>query len=98
MCTRSSAHPPALGSTRLRGLRPHHLETVYDRMLHPTDRRRALSPNTVYEGHPIIRGALDGAARRGLIEPERRVVVAHQGCIGEHAEAPPVHAHDEVEH
>lgn len=36
---------PALGTTRLRGLRPHHLETLYDRMLHPGDSRRALAVN-----------------------------------------------------
>ena len=32
---------PALGTTRLRVLRPHHLETLYDWMLRPGDGRRA---------------------------------------------------------
>jgi len=58
---------PALGSTRLRALRAQHLEKLYDSMLHPSDGSRALAPKTVYEVHLIIRGALDDAVRRGLI-------------------------------
>jgi len=58
---------PALGTTRLRGLRAHHLESLYDRMLHPADGRRALAPKTVYEVHLIIRSALRDAVRRGLV-------------------------------
>jgi integrase len=58
---------PTLGTTRLRGLRPHHLEVLYDRMLHPSDGRRALAPKSVDEVHLIIRGALGEAVRRGLI-------------------------------
>jgi DNA-binding transcriptional MerR regulator len=45
-------------TTRLRGLRPLHLETLYDRMLHPGDGQRALAPKTVDEVHLIIRVAL----------------------------------------
>lgn len=67
---------PALGTTRLRGLRPHHLETLYDRMLHPGDSRRALAPKSVYEVHLIIRGALGDAVRRGLIT-HNVALVAH---------------------
>lgn len=67
---------PALGTTRLRGLRPGHLETLYDRMLHPSDGRRALAPKTVYEVHLIIRGALGDAVRRGLIS-RNLALVAH---------------------
>src|SRR5687767_7533103 len=67
---------PALGSTRLRALRPHHLEKLYDRMLHPSDGSRALAPKTVYEVHLIIRGALDDAVRRGLIN-RNVALIAH---------------------
>jgi integrase len=67
---------PALGMIRLRGLRPHHLETLYDRMLHPGDGRRALSPKSVYEVHLNIRGALGDAVRRGLIT-RNVALVAH---------------------
>jgi len=42
----------------MRRLRAHHLEALYDRMLHPTDGQRALAPKTVLEIHLIIRGAL----------------------------------------
>jgi integrase len=58
---------PALGRIGLRRLRPHHLEALYDRLLHPRDERAALAPKTVYEIHLIIRGALGDAVRRGLI-------------------------------
>jgi integrase len=67
---------PALGSIRLRGLRPHHLESLYDKMLHPSDGRRALAPKSVYEVHLIIRGALGDAVRRGLIT-RNVALVAH---------------------
>jgi integrase len=67
---------PALGTTRLRRLRPHHLETLYDRMLHPSDGRRALAPKSVYEVHLIIRGALRDAVRLGLIS-RNVALVAH---------------------
>ena len=58
---------PALGRTRLRRLRPQHLERLYDSMLNPTDGRRPLAPKTVYEVHLIIRGPLADAVRRGLV-------------------------------
>jgi len=58
---------PALGRKRLRRLRPADLERLYDSMLHPTKGTRPLSPKTVYEVHLIIRGALDHAVRRGLV-------------------------------
>jgi integrase len=67
---------PALGTTRLRGLRPHHLETLYDRMLHPSDDRRPLAPKSVYEVHLIIRAALSDAVRRGLVT-RNVALVAH---------------------
>lgn len=58
---------PRVGHLRIRRLRAHHLETLYDRMLHPTDGRRPLAPKTVLEIHLIIRGALKDAANRGLV-------------------------------
>ena len=65
---------PALGRKRLRRLRPEHLERLYESMLHPTDNTQALAPKTVYEVHLIIRGALDHAVRRGLVN--RNVALA----------------------
>jgi integrase len=67
---------PALGRVGLRRLRPHHLEALYDRLLHPTDGSAALAPKTVYEIHLVIRGALDDAVRRGLIT-RNVALVAH---------------------
>jgi integrase len=58
---------PAVGRVGLRRLRPHHLEALYERLLHPSDDRAALAPKTVYEIHLVIRDALDDAVRRGLI-------------------------------
>lgn len=58
---------PSLGRTALRRVRPEHLEALYDRMLHPTDGRRALAPKTVLDVHLIIRGALNDAVRKGLV-------------------------------
>jgi len=58
---------PSLGGTPVRRLRPEHLEGLYDRMLHPTDGRKALAPKTVLEVHIIIRGALADAVRKGLV-------------------------------
>lgn len=58
---------PTLGRKRLRRLRPEDLERLYESMLRPTDGTRPLSPKTVYEVHLIIRGALDHAVRRGLV-------------------------------
>ena len=65
---------PALGRKRLRRLGPEDLERLYDSMLHPTDGTRPLSPKTVYEVHLVIRGALDHAVRRGLLN--RNVALA----------------------
>ena len=67
---------PALGATRLRALRPQHLETLYRRMLQPGEGQRALAPKTVYEVHLIIRGALNDAVRRGLVN-RNVALVAH---------------------
>ena len=47
---------PTLGRIGLRRLRPHHLEALYDRLLHPKDEAAALVPKTVYEVHLVIRG------------------------------------------
>jgi integrase len=58
---------PALGRIGLRRLRSHHLETLYDTLLHPTDGSHALSPKNACEIHLVIRGALADAVRRGLI-------------------------------
>ncbi len=67
---------PAIGHVRIRRLRAHHLETLYDRMLYPTDDRRPLAPKTVLEVHLIIRGALNDAVRRGLVS-RNVALVAH---------------------
>lgn len=67
---------PALGRIGLRRLRPHHLEALYDRLLHPSDGSAALAPKTVYEIHLVIRGALADAARRGLVT-RNVALVAH---------------------
>lgn len=65
---------PVIGRKRLRRLRPEDLERLYDSMLHPADGTRPLAPKTVYEVHLIIRGALDRAVRRGLVN--RNVALA----------------------
>jgi hypothetical protein len=54
---------PAIGHLRMRRLRAHHLETLYERMLHPTEGRRPLASKTVLEVHLIIRGALQDAVK-----------------------------------
>ncbi|HUF14769.1 MAG TPA: site-specific integrase [Acidimicrobiia bacterium] len=67
---------PAIGHLRIRRLRAHHLEKLYDRMLHPTDEQRPLAPKTVLEVHLIIRGALKDAVTRGLVN-RNVALVAH---------------------
>lgn len=70
---------PALGPIGLRRLRPHHLETLYEQLLHPAlaaGHRKALAPKTVYEVHLVIRGALADAVRRGLVS-RNVALVAH---------------------
>jgi integrase len=67
---------PALGRIPLRRLRPHHLETFYEGLLHPRDERHPLAPKTVYEMHLVIRGALDEAVQRGLLR-RNVALVAH---------------------
>ncbi len=67
---------PAVGRLRIRRLRAHHLESLYDRMLHPADGRRPLAPKTVLEVHLIIRGALNDAVRRGIVT-RNVALVAH---------------------
>ncbi|MGQ0849653.1 MAG: tyrosine-type recombinase/integrase [Actinomycetota bacterium] len=67
---------PAIGQLRIRRLRAHHLEKLYDQMLHPTDGRRPLAPKTVLEAHRIIRGALNDAVTRGLVN-RNIALVAH---------------------
>jgi hypothetical protein len=67
---------PAIGHLRIRRLRAHHLEKLYDRMPHPTDDRRPLAPKTVLEVHLIIRGALNHAVKKGLVN-RNVALVAH---------------------
>ena len=67
---------PALGKIPIRRLRPHHLESLYDTKLHPTDDTRPLAPKTVLELHLIIRGALNDAVRRGIVT-RNVALVAH---------------------
>ena len=66
---------PSLGRIGLRQLRPHHLDALYDRLLHPAD-GAGLAPKTVYEVHLVIRGALTDAVRRGLLS-RNVALVAH---------------------
>ena len=56
---------PGARADRIRRLRHHHIEALYDRLLTPNAERPALAPKTVYEIHLVIRGALDEAVRRG---------------------------------
>jgi integrase len=67
---------PSLGRVALRRLRPHHLEVLYERLLHPADGSTGLAPKTVYEIHLVIRGALADAVRRRLIS-RNVALVAH---------------------
>lgn len=67
---------PTLGRIGLRQLRPHHLEALYERLLHPGDGRAGLAPKTAYEVHLVIRGALGDAVRRGLVS-RNVALVAH---------------------
>ena len=67
---------PTLGRIGLRRLRPHHLDALYDRLLHPIDGRVGLAPKTVYEVHLVIRGALADAVRRGILA-RNVALVAH---------------------
>lgn len=67
---------PALGRIGLRRLRPHHLEELYNKLLHPTDGSHALAPKTAYEVHLVIRGALGDAVRRGLVS-RNVALIAH---------------------
>ncbi len=67
---------PTLGKVPIRRLRPHHLEALYDRKLHPADGQKPLAPKTVLEIHLIIRGALNDAVRRGIVT-RNVAVIAH---------------------
>jgi integrase len=66
---------PALGRIAPRRVRPHHLEAFYAALLRGNG-RTGLAPKTVYEIHPVIRGALSDAVRRGLIA-RNVALVAH---------------------
>jgi integrase len=67
---------PVTGRVPIRRLRAHHLEALYDGMLHPSDGRRALAPKTVLEVHLIIRAALNDAVTRGVVN-RNVALVAH---------------------
>ncbi len=54
---------PTLARIPVRRLRDKHLEELYERLAHPTDGARALSPKTVLEIHLIVRAALADALR-----------------------------------
>lgn len=58
---------PMLGHIGLRRLRPHHLEALYNKLLHGRDGSHPLAPKTAYEIHLVIRGSLADATRRGLV-------------------------------
>ena len=64
---------PALGRVGIRRLRYQQIEALYDRLLEP-DEGKGLAPKTVYEIHLIIKGALDDALRRGLVNRNVAVV------------------------
>ncbi len=59
---------PTLGKTPIKRLKVDHLDNLYDTKLRPTDPGvKALAPKTVLEIHLIIRGALNDAVKRGLL-------------------------------
>jgi integrase len=58
---------PCVGRVPIRRLRDTHLNELYDRLLRPTDGRRALAPKTVLEIHLIIRAALAEALHGELV-------------------------------
>jgi len=58
---------PTLGRIPIRRLRDNQLESLYDRLAHPTDGSRALSPKTILEIHLIIRAALADAESDGYV-------------------------------
>ena len=66
----------SLHSVASRRLRPHHLETFYEGLLHQRDDGHPLAPKTVYEMHLVIRGALEEAVQRGLVN-RNVALVAH---------------------
>jgi hypothetical protein len=45
---------PTVGRMRLRRLRAHHLEALYQRLLHSNDGNASLAPKTVYEIHLAV--------------------------------------------
>lgn len=65
---------PAVGHIGLRRLLPQHLESLYDKLLHPADGAHPLAPKTAYEIHLVIRGALGDAVRRGLVRRNAALV------------------------
>lgn len=78
---------PAIGHLRIRRLRVHHLEKMYERMLHPTDERRPLSDSgTSWGSNPTlfadnrIRGVRNGyqCVPRGVRQCR---VVCHRSVI-----------------
>lgn len=72
---------PVLGRIGLRRLRPHHLEALYDTLLHPAGGSVGLAPKTVYEVHLVIRGALTDAVRRDILT-RNVALVAHAPTLG----------------
>jgi len=68
---------PTLGAVPIRRLKVTHLEALYESKLRPTETgTKALAPKTVLEIHLIIRGALDHAAKRGIVN-RNVALVAH---------------------
>ena len=59
---------PTLGKTPIKRLKVDHLDSLYDAKLRPADPAvKALAPKTVLEIHLIIRGSLNDAVKRGLL-------------------------------
>ncbi len=68
---------PTLGAIAIRRLTVAHLEGLYDSKLRPNEPdMRALAPKTVLEIHLIIRGALNHAVERGILN-RNVALVAH---------------------
>lgn len=68
---------PTLGKVPIRRLKVTHLEALYDSKLRPSDAdAKALAPKTVLELHLIIRGSLDHAEKRGIVN-RNVALVAH---------------------
>src|SRR3990172_9108958 len=58
---------PALGSLRLRDVRPAHIQAAYATFARQDGRGPSLSPKTIFEHHALLRQALGWAVRWQLL-------------------------------